>query len=73
MTPTEDRNCVVIEIAKPYWTALTLYRRASGRDQKLPIAILTNLASHTAGPVQRRAAEIIRKIQHDQRHSPYEV
>lgn len=73
MTPTEDRNRAVIETAKPYWTAVTLLRLAKKRSNKWPIAILTNLAASHPGPVQHRAAEIIRKIKHDERHSPYEV
>lgn len=50
------------DTARKFWSAATYYRRASDRDQTTAIAIIRKIAETETGKVQRRAADLLRKI-----------
>ena len=66
MTRLEDRT-------RQFWYAAKFYRLAVKRDRRTAVAILTNLAHTTAGKVPDRAQTLLKEIDNDKRHSPYEI
>lgn len=66
MTSLEDRT-------RQFWYAAKFYRIAVKRDRRTAVAILTNLAQTPPGKVQSRAEKLLKEIDNDKRHSPYEI
>lgn len=49
---------------RKFWCAAFFYRRAGNRDRSIAVKVLEQLVPVATGTVQRRAATLLREINH---------
>lgn len=51
------------DTARKFWSAAYFYRRAPDRDRTNAVKVLLAISIATTGPVQRRAATLMKEIE----------
>ena len=55
---------MIVYDVKPFWSAALFWRRATNRDRRKAVSILTDIAKNPTEKAQSRAAKLLKEIRH---------